>query len=523
MNQKHLFGSFFHLGLAIIATIFVTPSCQQRSEQNGMDESAFVFETTNIKGNEAEYSRPAVITGHISNREAYPKTTEISIVIPFYDRVSEKQTSTIYEDAFAFSFVPYAPRTISMPPYIDHLMICPGDSIHVELDFADLGKVVYSGEGAENNEKFNDFFVRFYLRDWPGFSEWELDSGGEPVLRKYEHADAFVAAIKQKLGSHLSRLNEFIHEAQPSPELIALCRKEIEADYYSALIQGLLGYKDLQKEDVLAYFQVKDAEPLFSEDCMSGNLFELSSNIATWVFSSLDRKEVLRLANDYNAQGDFLKQATKNNMLRQMLLTHFYNQLLEANEVDRFEEYFANFNENVTYPLLKLSTRDRYVLKKAWQENPRALSEAILNADKPRDGQAIVMKENEGLKLLRSVIAQEEKMVVYVTIGATWCPASRQELPFQQSLAADEKGKPLRVVNFWLDSGADDLDSIALGIENYHLTDAQRAGLDPILHLGRGIPFYILIDKEGVIVDFGEYLRPSIPETRTKIEAYLGQ
>jgi hypothetical protein len=90
-------------------------------------------------------------------------------------------------------------------------------------------------------------------------------------------------------------------------------------------------------------------------------------------------------------------------------------------------------------------------------------------------------------------------------------------------MATDYKGLPLRIVNFYMDNGADDLDSIALGIENYHLTDAQRAGLDPILHLGRGIPFYILIDKEGVIVDFGEYLRPSIPETRTKIEAYLGQ
>lgn len=522
IHYNHFHGKAFFPGVLLIA-ICLTVSCKQRGQQVQMDESAFLFGTEYIDGETADYSRPAVITGHISNREVYPKTTEISIVIPFYDRVSEKQTSTIYEDAFAFSFVPYAPRTISMPPYIDHLMICPGDSIHVELDFADLGKVVYSGKGAENNENLNDFFVRYYLKDWPGFSEWELDSEGEPVLRKYKHADAFVDAIKQKLESHLARLNEFIQDTQPSSELIALCRKEIEADYFSALIQGLLGYKDLQKEDVLAYFQVKDAEPLFSEDCMSGNLFELSSNIATWIFSSLDRKEVLRLANDYNAQGDFLKQATKNNMLRQMLLTHFYNQLLEANEVDRFEEYFANFNENVTYPLLKLSTRDRYVLKKAWQENPRALSEAILNADKPRDGQAIVMKENEGLKLLRSVIAQEEKMVVYVTIGATWCPASRQELPFQQSLAADEKGKPLRVVNFWLDSGADDLDSIALGIENYHLTDAQRAGLDPILHLGRGIPFYILIDKEGVIVDFGEYLRPSIPETRTKIEAFLGQ
>ena len=523
MNLKYLFGRFFHLGLAIIATISIVPSCQQRSEQNGMDESAFVFETANIKGNEAEYTRPAVITGHISHREVYPRTTEISIVIPFYDRVSEKQSSTIYEDAYAFSLVPYAPRTISMPPYIDHLMVCPGDSIHVELDFADLGKVVYSGKGAENNENLNDFFVRYYLKDWPGFSEWELNSEGKPALRKYEHADIFVEAIKQRLESHLARLDKFIEEKRPSPVLIALCRKEIEADYYSALIQGLLGYKDFQGEDVLACFQVKDAEPLFNEDCMSGNLFELSANIATWVLSSLnlDRKEELRLANDYPARLHFLEEATGNDMLRQMLITHLYNQLLEANEVERFEKLFASFNENVTYPLLKLSTRDRYVLKKAWQENPKALSNAILNADKPRDAQTIDLKENEGLKLLRSVIVQKEGNVVYVTIGATWCPASQQELPFQQSLAADEKGKPLRVVNFWLDDGADDLESIALGIENYHLTDAQRAGLDPILHLGRGIPFYILIDKEGVIVDFGEHLRPSIPETKGKIDDYF--
>ena len=256
---------------------------------------------------------------------------------------------------------------------------------------------------------------------------------------------------------------------------------------------------------------------------MSGNLFELSTNIATWVFSSLnlDRKEGLRLANDYPARMHFLEEATGNDMLRQMLITHLYNQLLEANEVERFEKLFASFNENVTYPLLKLSTRDRYVLKKAWQDNPKALSNAILNADKPRDGQTIALKENEGLKLLRSVIVQEEGKVVYITIGATWCPASRQELPFQRSLAADEKEKPLRVVNFWLDEGADDLESITLGIENYHLTDAQRAGLDPILHLGRGIPFYILIDKDGVIVDFGEHLRPSIPETKGKIDKYL--
>jgi hypothetical protein len=65
------------------------------------------------------------------------------------------------------------------------------------------------------------------------------------------------------------------------------------------------------------------------------------------------------------------------------------------------------------------------------------------------------------------------------------------------------------------------MESALLGIENFHLTDAQRGGLDPILHLGQGIPFYILVDKEGVIVDFGGHLRASIPETREKIDSFL--
>ena len=112
-----------------------------------------------------------------------------------------------------------------MPPYIDHLVVCPGDSIHVELDFSDLGKVQYSGKGAENNEKFNDFLVRYYLRVWPGFSTWELDSKGEPAFRKYEHADVFVTAIRQTRESYLARLDEFIREARPSTELRSAARK----------------------------------------------------------------------------------------------------------------------------------------------------------------------------------------------------------------------------------------------------------------------------------------------------------
>ena len=491
-------------------------ACKQNTKE---EATAFVFSTENVEGDEAYYSKPAVITGHISNREVYPNTKDVSITIPFYDRVDTKQTSGIYEDRFAFSLVPYAPRTISMEPFVEYMMVCPGDSLHVELDFAELGTVSFSGRGADNNVKLNDFHMHYYLNaDWPSHGKGAMNSAGN-MVRKYKDSKSLAEALKTQLGHHLSRYEEFVAEKNPSPELSILCRKEIEADYYSKLLQGLMYYNIENGEPLSKYFKVKDAEHLFDPDYVNSNLFELSSNIGYWLLANEGFEAYERLINDYPSLVKFINKATRNKILRQMLTTHFYNQLLEVNDVESFEEYFNAFNETVTFPLLKLNTRDRYALKKSFQQNPKLLSDAILNADKPREGQVANIKRNGGLALLRSIIAKNEDKVIYINIGATWCPGTEYEVPYQQKLASDYHGKPLRIVNFYLDEGTDGVNS--LDIETYHLTAEQRLGLYPILHLGRGIPFYILIDKNGVIVDFGEHLRPSISETRNIIEKYL--
>ena len=479
----------------------------------------FVFSTENIEGDEAYYSKPAVITGHIANRDIYPNVTEVGITIPFYDRVDNRQTSLIYEDRFGFSVLPYAPRTISMAPYVDHVVICPGDSLHVELDFAELGAVSFSGRGADNNVKLNDFHMYYYLNtDWPSHGKGIMDSAGN-MVRQYKDSKSLTEALKKQLNHHLSRYEAFVADMNPSRELAILCRKEIEADYYSKLLQGLMYYNIENGEPLSKYFKVKDAEHLFDPDYVNSNLFELSSNIGYWLLANEGFEAYERLINDYPSLVKFINKATRNKMLRQMLTTHFYNQLLEANDVESFEKYFNEFNETVTFPLLKLNTRDRYALKKSFQQNPKLLSDAILNADKPREGQVANIKPNEGLALLRSIIAKNEDKVIYVNIGATWCPGTKQELPYLQELAVAYQGKPLRIVNFYMDQGKDGVNS--LDIETYHLTNEQRLGLDPILHLGAGIPFYILIDRDGVIVDFGEHLRPSIPETRDVIEKHI--
>lgn len=479
----------------VIMSLFILSSCTtDRMDRQMMDESY--------------YSQAAVITGHIANRDVYPNTNEISITLPFYDRVDSRQISLIYDDEFGFSVLPYAPRTVSMAPFVDHMVICPGDSIHVDLDFAELGKVSFSGTGADNNVKMNEFHLKYYLSHY-----W-------PSVNKYNDAKSFKDGLTEQLEAHLSRLEAFIQEKHPSKELEALCCKEIEADYYSNLIQGLLFFKR-GGENVSDLFRVKEASGLFSPDCMPGNLFNLSSNICFWLLHDMDPEEAALLMADYNLLMRFLKKVTSNRILHQMLVTHFYNQMLEANDSERFEKHFKEFNETVTYPLLKLNIRDRYIARKAYKQNPRTLSDAILHADRPREGQDASVKENMGLKLLRDIIVENEDKVVYVTIGATWCPGSRYEVPFQQELAEDYRNKPLRVVNLYLDNSSDGTNPFATDIETYHLTDEQRLGLDPILHTGRGIPFYILIDKDGVIVDFGEHLRPSIPETRNIIDRYI--
>lgn len=65
MNHKHLY-----IGVAIL--LCLASSCKQKNVQGGMDDSAFVFETENIKGDEADYSRPAVPCSVKANISAPP-------------------------------------------------------------------------------------------------------------------------------------------------------------------------------------------------------------------------------------------------------------------------------------------------------------------------------------------------------------------------------------------------------------------------------------------------------------------
>ena len=504
--------------LLLLAVSGVIASCNSRNNRRGdTSETDAVSLLLDAGGTDEESARHAIITGHILHRDVYPNRTEINVTLPFFDRVAQQMTSPIWEDdSFAFEFLPYAPRSISMPPFVDHLLICPGDSLHIELDFADFNHVEFSGRGSENNGNLNRFHMQYYTHDWPSHSSVAED--GTP---KCKTAADYAQAARLRLDTHLERLRDFVAETHPSPELEEYCRREIETDYYAHLTRDLAMYHQRNGDDITGLFTVKDAEYLYDGRYLNGNLFELTDGIRIWQLSQISNSERIRLAKDPARLVDWFKGSTDNGLLAQMLITDAFNQELESNSVDHFEENLALFVANVKNPLLRQSIRDRYLFRKAYQQNPAALSNAILNAGSDNDN--VTLKKNEGVALLQDIISRSGNSVIYICLGAHWCPGSILEKPYQNKLAEDYQGQALRIVNLYLDPVTEEDLSLPGGIESRQLTDAERMGLDFLFHSGRGIPFYLLIDKNGILVDYGEHLRPSIPATRDRIDHYLGQ
>ena len=504
--------------VAILACVFIG-SC--RNNLNTPMEQADIISdlsTTNI--DDKDLSKPAIITGHIKNRHLYPDEKEVRITIPFYGRVPYTTLiSPIWnDDTFSFQFFPYATRQISMPPYAEEIIISPGDSIHYEIDFADLLSISCSGNGADNNRKLAIFHNKYYLKNWHWFNN---GSGfGDETIQ--EMMDTY----EQLREDYRAQLEKFIREEKPSKELEEFCRKEIETDYY--MYVRFLSQTDLKVDgDPNKIFDPKDLEPLLDEDYMNGNIYQLAHDVVNWL-GYVQHQNNKEYESDDEWIQDLIKsiyKATdKKSMMRQLLVSNYFNDLIEYNYIDDFEKFYHYFSESVTNPVLKLATRDRYIDRKSFNENPKVVSDAILYADKPKDRGMASMAENQGLKMLRDYLKQNERKVVYVNVGANWCRGCVEERPYLRELADSLRNEPLKILDliFSRNGFNDDVSYTSGGmIEDHLLTDDELLGLDPILKLGNGIPYYLLIDKNGIIVDYGMHLRPSDSKTRRRIEELL--
>ncbi|WP_340112054.1 TlpA disulfide reductase family protein [Maribellus mangrovi] len=109
--------------------------------------------------------------------------------------------------------------------------------------------------------------------------------------------------------------------------------------------------------------------------------------------------------------------------------------------------------------------------------------------------------------------------VVYIDVWATWCGPCRGEIPSLKKMEAELHDKPVAFVSISIDDDKDawekmvkedELGGLQLFAEGAWQSDITKA------YAIRGIPRFIIIDKEGKIVN-ANASRPSNPKTKEKL------
>ena len=128
-----------------------------------------------------------IITGEIKNRDFYPHVNEIVLQLPFFRKGKVTYTTNIADDnSFYFSFMLHAEMCeVSIKPYMEHLYVQPGDSIHLEIDFQNMLHPIVTGDGAELNAQMTQFTQGgYYMQDYRIYPDFSTNEEFERLLKR---------------------------------------------------------------------------------------------------------------------------------------------------------------------------------------------------------------------------------------------------------------------------------------------------------------------------------------------------
>ena len=203
-------------------------------------------------------------------------------------------------------------------------------------------------------------------------------------------------------------------------------------------------------------------------------------------------------------------------LLRQLVLTERIRQNLDKKSLSIFENYQDIIIKNITEPFLIEPLTKKYEIIKQQIENPEIASNTILHD----------LRGSEIASIIDSIILKNKNKVIYIDCWGPWCAPCMKELPNSKEMMKQMKDKNIVFVYLCIDSEFPQweatLTDLQLGGTHYFFDKNQSTSLRKSLEIN-GVPFYLLIDKRGIIVDKGSHLRPSNPDILSKIEKLINE
>lgn len=458
-----------------------------------------------------DLAKEVVICGRIWNRDVYPNEKNITLVVPYLYRQETVYTSPIADDdTFSFRFKPYAStRQVALRNYAEFLFVHPGDSLFVEIDFSDIIHPRISGTDGDRNQYMALFTDGYYL--------------GPYSCGKTTSIKEFRKELEQEQADRQKRRADFLKKMSPGAEIEKYTADLLLIDYYTSIFSyaALLAVDD---QDVSSYKALlPELNPLFSGETVSANLFQLADRVRSFLYFDHTRRELT----------DFLPEdmiaTCRGNAVLPYIYIHPIVDILNQNNPSYITLHKQQFDSIVQAPHLRQPVLELYQAKVDYLNDPAKVSHAMLYGDNADEAAA---RQNMPFMIpVYDLLKKHAGKVVYIDFWGVTCPPCLAEM---EPLKEMRKGfSPDDVVMVSI-CGSRDRTAYQKILERYSLEGnniecifsedwATVSDYRKIMkHWGfNSIPQFVLLNRDGVIVNYGTALRPSYPQTGASIDALL--
>lgn len=468
---------------------------------------------------EVNMRKSAIISGKIINREVYPNTKEIELVIPDFEGNETDIFSEINEKGeFRFEFFPKTKREIKLIPIEEILVVGPGDSLSVEKDFKDIGSVKYAGDGAALNaqiSKLSKFFLRGY---------------GSDYKMPNKEFKQYCIAEREK---YYEKLNEFRQSQNLTTDFVTWITYKIELEYCKALLD-YPRYHFRRTKDILTdsaeYYSFVDKVPkLFNNQIVASENFKIAYQLLWPELNQLWKKYAENRAKKDTTVNSLIEKdlisSTDTSYLSQFKMAAFFANTMSQHLTNPYDRHRTEIEEKITSPFLKITLMDFFEKVSSYNKNPKVTSDALLgNSGNVEIKNRISLNQPVGKNLVKEIIDANPNKVIYIDIWSMGCPPCLTNMPYSKKLMKEFEGRPVEFVFINLD---DDVESwqkkikeLELGGKHFRCDQAEaRVFLKRFNY--PGVPFHLLINKKGVIVDYGYHVVPQNEYTKKAIERLL--
>lgn len=477
-----------------------------------------------------KYSEPqkVIIAGKVENYDA--QIVETKIVVNQLG-APRQQINTQIDSLGHFSgtFEIYTPTDLWLQYKTNFLVLAhPGDSIYVVFNDNSgdrpeiLKSIKFSGDAAKTNQDAAQFQRMYYST--PLYYDWDAK---RKAIKEYE-VDQYISYLDTMQQKSIELYNSFVETVFPNQETKMWALTFIEQDYYNALAfypqdhrdANRLNYKEwnvpisyynpllkrlpIKESMFISGYALSSFINRFHSDYALRSLRDEASNNKDLTLNESTPKAVI----DSIIVNGLIKY-TPDDLLRQMVLTEHFSQKFENADVKLFEQYKDLAENYIKEPYLKEPLWEFYNKVKSRLENPQIASDALLKK----------LDSSSAGETINAIRSEHKGNIIYIDCWATWCPPCRDEMPHSKKLMTELETRDVSFIYLCLDSEEKlwkaSLDEFELGGQHYFLTKQQSNDIRAAFEIP-GMPFYILIDKKGTIVETGSHLRPR--RVKEKIE-----